>query len=86
MLNFLPRMGWCAWAGQNKIIVDRSCKVSGVLFAVRGVVVDSLFGLGLPLGSRYYVIHLRSKRQIGLCLLARVLFETARLGLTPSCS
>ena len=76
-------MGWCVWAGQNKIIVDRSCAVSCFLFAVRGVAVDSLFGLGLPFGSRYYVIRLRSKHRIGLCLLARVSCQTARLGLTP---
>ena len=69
--------GWCVWAGRNKIIVDRLYKMSDVFVTARGVVVDSLFGLGLPLGSRYYVIHLRSKCQIGLCLLARGLFEFA---------
>lgn len=78
--------GWCVWAGRNKIIVDRLYKMSDVFVTARGVVVDSLFGLGLPLGSRYYVIHLRSKCQIGLCLLARGLFEFACLRLTPSCS
>ena len=35
--------GWCVWAGRNKIIVDRSYKMSDVFVTARGVVVKRAY-------------------------------------------